>query len=160
MAISRQSVPLLLVLVAALPQAALALTAGQVYERVKDSVVVVKVGDQQGRLVSSGSGVVLPSGDVITNYHVVEAGVRYTVGRGKHIVPATLKAGDPDKDLGLLAAPGLVAEPARLGRTDRLKVGDPVYAVGAPQGLELSSSGSQAPAWEPVWVQSSALLTN
>ena len=33
-----------------------------------------------------------------------------------------------------------MAEPARLGKTDRLKVGDPVYAVDAPQGLELSLS--------------------
>jgi hypothetical protein len=131
---------LALVLVAWLPSMAFAMTPGQVYERVQDSVVVVKVGDQQGRLVSSGSGVVLPSGDIVTNYHVVEAGERYTVGRGKHIVPATLKAGDPEKDFCLLHAPGLVAKPARLGRTDRLKVGDPVYAVGAPQGLELSLS--------------------
>ena len=140
MAISRQSVPLLLVLVAALPQAALALTAGQVYEQVKDSVVVVKAYDQQGKPVGHGSGVMLPSGDIITNHHVVKAGARYTVGRGKQAVPATLKAGDPDKDLCLLNAPGLVAEPARLGKTARLKVGDPVYAVGAPQGLELSLS--------------------
>jgi S1-C subfamily serine protease len=140
MAISRQSVPLLLILVAALPQSALALTASQVYEQVKDSVVVVKAYDQQGNAVGLGSGVMLPSGDIITNYHVVEAGMRYTVGRGKHTVPASPKAGDPDKDLCLLTAPGLVAEPVRLGKTARLKVGEPVYAVGAPQGLELSLS--------------------
>ena len=131
---------LVLALWAALPQAALALTASQVYEQVKDSVVVVKAYDQKGKPVGLGSGVMLPSGDVITNYHVVKAGVRYTVGQGKKSVPATLKAGDPDKDLCLLNAPGLVAEPARLGKTARLKVGDPVYAVGAPQGLELSLS--------------------
>ena len=87
-----------------------------------------------------GSGVMLPSGDVITNYHVVKAGVRYTVGRGKQATPATLKAGDPDKDLCLLTAPGLTAKPARLGKAARLKVGEPVYAVGTPQGLELSLS--------------------
>jgi tetratricopeptide (TPR) repeat protein len=51
-----------------------------------------------------------------------------------------LKAGDPDKDLCLLTAPGLTAKPARLGKAARLKVGEPVYAVGAPQGLELSLS--------------------
>jgi Flp pilus assembly protein TadD len=127
-------------LAAWLPSIAFALTPAQVYERVKDSVVVVKVGDQQGRLVSSGSGVMLPSGDIITNYHVVKGGVRWAVGRGKHVVPANLKWGDCDKDLCLLTAPGLVAEPAHLGKADRLKVGDPVYAVGAPQGLELSLS--------------------
>jgi Flp pilus assembly protein TadD len=131
---------LLLALIAALPPSALALTASQVYEQVKDSVVVVKAYDQKGTLAGLGSGVMLPSGDVITNYHVVKAGVRYTVGRGKQGVPATLKAGDPDKDLCLLTAPGLTAKPARLGRAARLKVGEPVYAVGAPQGLELSLS--------------------
>jgi Flp pilus assembly protein TadD len=149
---------LLLALLAAWPQSALALTASQVYEQVKDSVVVVKAYDQKGKLTGMGSGVILPSGDVITNYHVVKAGVRYTVGRGKQGTPATVKAGDPDKDLCLLHAPGLgvkgphggvfsdtprpplAAKPARLGKAVRLNVGEPVYAVGAPQGLELSLS--------------------
>ncbi|MDO9530925.1 MAG: tetratricopeptide repeat-containing serine protease family protein [Deltaproteobacteria bacterium] len=131
---------LVLTLCATLPQLALALTASQVYEQVKDSVVVVKAYNHKGEPVGLGSGVRLPSGDVITNYHVVKAGVRYTVGRGKQGVPATVKAGDPDKDLCLLTAPGLTAKPARLGRAARLKVGEPVYAVGAPQGLELSLS--------------------
>ncbi len=155
---------LLLTLLAMWPPSALALTASQVYLQVKDSVVVVKAYDQTGKLVSMGSGVMLPSGDVVTNYHVVKAGVRYMAERqvditklsnaelekiangqpmevgAPWIVHATLKAGDPDKDLCLLAAPGLAAKPVRLGKTARLKVGEPVYAVGAPQGLELSLS--------------------
>jgi len=131
---------LLLALSAALPPSALALTASQVYEQVKDSVVVVKSYNQQGKPVGLGSGVRLPSGDVITNYHMVKAGVRYTVGRGKKVTPATLKGADEDKDLCLLTAPGLTAKPVRLGRAAWLKVGEPVYAVGAPQGLELSLS--------------------
>jgi hypothetical protein len=133
-------VPILPVLFATLPPAALALTASQVYEQVKDSVVVVKAYDRQGKPVGLGSGVMLPSGDVITNYHVVKAGVRYMVGQGKKGVPATLKAGDPKKDLCLLSVPGLTGKPARLGQAVKLKVGEPVYAVGAPQGLELSLS--------------------
>lgn len=98
---------LLIALAAWLPSMTFAMTPAQVYERVKDSVVVVKVGDQQGRLVSSGSGVVLPSGDIITNYHVVKRGVRYTVGRGKHIVLATFKGADEAKDLCLTNRPRL-----------------------------------------------------
>jgi len=140
LAVSCRLLFLLLALLAAWPPSALALTASQVYEQVKDSVVVVKAYDQKGKPVGMGSGVMLPSGDVITNYHVVKAGVRYTVGRGQKGVPATVKAGDPDKDLCLLTAPGLTAKPARLGSATRLKVGEPVYAVGAPQGLELSLS--------------------
>jgi S1-C subfamily serine protease len=71
-------------LIAALPQSALALTASQVYEQVKDSVVVVKAYDQKGKLAGLGSGVMLPSGDVITNYHVVKAatvGAKFTWGK-------------------------------------------------------------------------------
>jgi Flp pilus assembly protein TadD len=155
---------LVIALAAWLPSMAFAMTPGQVYESVKDSVVVVKAYDQKGQQVSLGSGVMLPSGEIVTNYHVVKAGVRYMVERQVDItklsnaelekiangqpmvvgapwmVHATLKAGDPDKDLCLLAAPGLAAEPARLGKAARLKVGDAVYAVGAPQGLELSLS--------------------
>jgi len=154
--------PLLLALWVTLPQSALALTASQVYEQVKDSVVVVKAYDQQGKLAGMGSGVMLPSGDVITNYHVVKAGVRYLVGQGKKGVPATLKAGDPDKDLCLLTAPGLTAKPARLGQAARLKVGEPVYAVGAPQGLELSLSEgivSQLRGGPPPLIQTTAAVS-
>ena len=131
---------LAIALAAWLPSLAFAMTPSQVYESVKDSVVVVKVYDRQGKQTGLASGVMLPSGDIVTNYHVVKAGMRYTVGRGKQATPATLKAGDPEIDLGLLTAPGLEANPARLGKAGELKVGEPVYAVGAPEGLELSLS--------------------
>jgi S1-C subfamily serine protease len=101
----RQFVLLLLALVLGIPHLALALTASQVYESVKDSVVVIKAYDQKGKLVGLGSGVMLPSGEVVTNYHVIEVGVRYTVGRGKKATTANVKAGDPDKDLCMLSAP-------------------------------------------------------
>jgi hypothetical protein len=42
-----------------------------------------------------GSGVMLPSGDIITNYHLAAPGERYTVGRDKQAKPATLKAEVP-----------------------------------------------------------------
>jgi Flp pilus assembly protein TadD len=138
--VSWRLVPLLLALLAVLPQSALALTATHVYEQVKDSVVVIRAYDLKGQQVGLGSGVKLPSGDIITNYHVVKAGTRYTVDRGKQTAYAFFKAGDSDMDLCLLTAPGLAAKPARLGKAAKLKVGEPVYAVGAPQGLELSLS--------------------
>ena len=158
----RQLVPLLLALLAIMPQSALALTASQVYEQVKDSVVVVKAYDQKGEQVGLASGVMLPSGDIITNYHVIKAGVRYTVGRGTKATPATLKGGDQDKDLCLLTAPGLAAKPARIGKAVKLKVGEPVYAVGAPQGLELSLSEgivSQLRGGHPPLIQTTAAIS-
>jgi tetratricopeptide (TPR) repeat protein len=131
---------LVLALTALLPNVALALTGSQVYERVKDSVVVVKAYDRAGKTIGLGSGVVLPSGDIVTNYHVVKTGVRYMVDQRGKTAAASLKGSDPDKDLALLLAPGMAAQPVRLGQAAKLKVGQPVYAVGAPQGLELSLS--------------------
>ena len=134
------SLSLILAFLAIMPPAALALSGSQVYARVQDSVVVVMAFDRAGKAVGLGSGVALPSGDIVTNYHVVKTGVRYMVGQKGKTAPAFLQGKDPDKDLALLSAPGLTAAPARLGQASRLQVGDKVFAVGSPQGLELSLS--------------------
>jgi hypothetical protein len=125
---------------ALLPVPSRALTPAQVFDKVKDAVVVVKTLDAQGKVRGQGSGVLLSSGRVATNCHVVEGGVSYRVGRGERLVSATLYVEDSDKDICLLDAKGIEGKPAQLGKAADLKVGDPVYAVGAPKGLELSLS--------------------
>ena len=119
----------------------LALTPAQVFDKVKDSVVVVKTLNADGKAKAQGSGVLISSGRVATNCHVVEGGASYRVGRGKQLVSATLYAEDDDKDVCLLDAKGIQGKTAELGKAAGLKVGDPVYAVGTPEGLELSISG-------------------
>jgi len=123
-----------------LPVLGHALTPSQVFDKVKDAVVVVKTLDTRGKLEGQGSGVLLSSGRVATNCHVIEGGTSYLVGRGKQFVPATLYAGDEGKDICIFDAKGIDGKPVQLGRAASLKVGDRVYAVGAPQGLELSLS--------------------
>jgi tetratricopeptide (TPR) repeat protein len=154
---------LLLVLVALMPQVALALTGSQVFERVQDSVVVVIATDRAGKTVGQGSGVLLPFGGIITNYHVIKAGKKYKVSQFGKAVPASLEASNPDKDLALLSPQGLdVTMPARLGQTSKLKVGEPVYAVGAPHGLELSLSEgivSQLRGGNPPLIQTTAAVS-
>jgi hypothetical protein len=125
---------------AILPVTGHALTPAQVFDKVKDSIVVVKTLDAHGEVKTQGSGVLLPSDRVATNCHVVEGGVSYLAGRGEEFMPATLYAEDGDKDICLLDANGIQGKPALLGKAAGLKVGNPVYAVGAPQGLELSLS--------------------
>jgi cytochrome c-type biogenesis protein CcmH/NrfG len=117
-----------------------ALTPTQVFDKVRDTVVVVKTLDTEGKLKAQGSGVLVLSGRVATNCHVVEGGISYRVGRGDRLVSATLYAEDADKDICILTAKGVAGKSAQLGKATNLKVGDPVYAVGAPKGLELSLS--------------------
>jgi S1-C subfamily serine protease len=152
----------ILLLVFLWPVLALALSASQVFEQVKDSVVVVKALNRQGKQVGLGSGVVLPGGEVATNHHVATAGERLQVGAHGRYVPAFLLASDPERDLALLSAPGLAATPARLGRAGGLKVGDKVFAVGAPYGLELSLSEgivSQLRGGPPPLIQTTAPIS-
>ena len=147
---------------ATIPIHAHALTPGQVFDKVKDSVIVVKTLDAQGKVKSQGSGVLLPSGKIATNCHVVEGGASYHVGRGKDLVRATLYAEDGDKDICFLDAKGITGKPGQLGKTAGLKVGDTVYAVGAPQGLELSLSDgivAQLRGGPPPLIQTTAAIS-
>jgi len=145
-----------------LPAQVYALTPGQVFDKVSDAVVVVKTLDAQGNLKTQGSGVLFPSGKIATNCHVVEEGASYLVGRSKQLVSATLYAEDGDKDICLLDAKGIEGKPAQLGKAASLKVGVPVYAVGAPMGLELSLSDgivSQLRGGPPPFIQTTAAIS-
>ncbi len=123
-----------------LPTPVHALTPAQVFNKVKDAVVVVKTLDARGKVKGQGSGVLLPSGKVATNCHVVAGGDSYRVGHGKELIPAALYAEDDDKDICLLDAQGVEGKPAEFGSAADLKAGDPVYVVGALKGLKLSHS--------------------
>jgi S1-C subfamily serine protease len=128
-ATARQAVPRAIcaaVFLTVVPVPAHALPPDQVFNTVKDAVVVVTTLDTQGRLKSQGSGVLISPGRVATNCHVVRGGPSYHVGRGEQRAAATLYAEDGDKDICLLDATGIGGEPAQLGQAANLKVGDPV----------------------------------
>ena len=119
----------------------------QAVDQTKDTVVML---DVLGNL--SGAGVVIDrSGIVLTNYHVVAPllGVDPRRGRGEaHLavrfrdgrtVRAEIVAADGTEDLALLrlgVEEGEVVPAAPMGSSAELKVGQAVYAVGCPVGLE------------------------
>ncbi len=92
----------------------------------------------------------------------MEGGVSYLVGREEAFVPSAVFGGDADKDFCVRDAGGLSGKPAQQGRAADLNVGDPVYAVGAPQGLELSISDgivSQLRGGQPPLIQTTAAIS-
>lgn len=116
-----------------------ALTAQEIYRLVNPSVVTVmaSLGDDTG--VSVGTGVVFTSdGYIVTNYHVVEGGreciVALDVG---YTYPAKYVAGDEENDLAVLKIDERDLPAAEFGDSDLLSVGDKVYAIGNPLGVEL-----------------------
>jgi S1-C subfamily serine protease len=121
-----------------LPDAQMAKVAAAV----ADSVVTIQaVSDSEG---SQGSGVVVDGrGYVVTNNHVIsEAALspdkfKMTVifNDGKE-ARANLVGRDPDTDLAVLKVDNVdKLTVARLGDSDKLRVGDQVMAAGAPLGL-------------------------
>lgn len=128
--------------------------ANTVFEAVSKSVVSVHVYDAQPgarKRVSLGSGVVLGRGRVLTNCHVIAPGLASTtrpselpievkVAGARTALKGKVANADPQRDLCALAVAGLDAPPVKLGSTRGLKVGQAVYAVGAPRGLELTLS--------------------
>lgn len=121
-----------------------ALTPGAVYDKVNPSVVTVL--GQQRSYSSVGTGIVL-SGDgyVLTNHHVI-AGcsacrVWLTGPYGENLsYEAELVGSDEEQDLAVLKIDGQDLPAAEFGVSDDLQVGDRVYAIGNPLGLELRNT--------------------
>ena len=114
----------------------------QVAQSVADSVVTVEaVSDQEG---SQGSGIVIDGrGYIVTNNHVISDAAnnpsqyKMTVvfNDGKE-VPANLVGRDPKTDLAVLKVDNVDnLRVARLGDSDKVRVGEEVIAAGAPLGL-------------------------
>ena len=138
------------------------LAPDQIFEKVKDSVVVVRVLNKQGKIKGQGSGVVLPSGKIATNFHVTTNGSSYQVGQDGKFTKGIIFAGDKDKDICILDVQERIGNPVELGSASDLKVGKTVYAVGAPQGLELSLSNgivSQLRGSSPPVIQTTAAIS-
>jgi len=86
-----------------------------------------------------GSGVVIGAdGLILTNHHVIEKAETIKVRlENQNEYDATVVGRDPKTDLALIRADfdAEGPQPAELGDSDRLRVGDGVMAVGNPFGL-------------------------
>ncbi len=125
-------------------------TAAEIYEKVSPSIVVVQIYDEEGKAIGFGSGVVVPGGDVATNCHVVEKAAMIKVHQGGKDYNAVLHYNDQNRDVCSLSVPGMRVPPIPIGTTKNVKVGSKIYALGAPQGLELSLSEGIISSLRPV----------
>ncbi|MDE2233996.1 MAG: trypsin-like peptidase domain-containing protein [Gammaproteobacteria bacterium] len=95
-------------------------------------------GAPRDRMLNSlGSGVIVSSdGYILTNYHVISGAESIQVGvsDGRSAV-AHVVGVDPDTDLALLKISLPRLKPIHMGRSDNLRVGDVVLAIGDPYGV-------------------------
>ena len=112
-----------------------------VFENAWRSIVVIRQGEKQG------SGVIVRPNVVATNCHVVDSYGRIVIYKHDNrrattdtTFNAVIQHQDKDRDFCLLNVAGLQGQPAKVRRYGTLKIGEDVYAVGSPKGLDLSLS--------------------
>jgi len=124
-------------------------------DRVFPSLVNIRVitaryfkGDERKGL-SVGSGTVIsPEGHVLTNYHVVQNGLKFTCTLNNKVeISAVLVGEDPLTDLAVLKLDaqeleekGISLSHAKLGDSDAMVIGDTVMSMGSPWALSRSVS--------------------
>ncbi len=101
--------------------------------------------EEKEELSSTGSGVVIGKGFVLTNYHVVEdaSSLRVTVTDDSNSTTeyaATLVAYDESLDIAIVYATDLDLPAVTLGDSDSLQVGDWAICIGNPLGFSKTTT--------------------
>jgi hypothetical protein len=112
----------------------------ELFKRLAPSVFVVEALDGSGAPVALGSAVALRPNEIVTNCHVAERGVTLRVKQGSRSWAAELMREDADNDICRLRVSNLQALPVKTRPSAGVAVGERVFAIGSPEGLELTFS--------------------
>ncbi len=129
-------------------------TTINIYNNAKPSVVHVTATAEQGggfglnvqEMKDTGTGFIWDrDGHIVTNFHVVEnavvnnGGVQVTLADQTNAIDASVVGYYPDKDIAVIRITpplGVELTPIKLGKSSDLKVGQSVFAIGNPFGLD------------------------
>ncbi len=115
------------------------LSATQIYQQDSPGVISIKAVTSQGE--DSGTGIVLnEQGLILTNAHVINGASSITVspgGSSSTTRSATLVGEEANSDLALIRVDpsGLGLKPLKLVSSSSVQVGNSVFAIGNPYGL-------------------------
>jgi hypothetical protein len=116
-----------------------ALDAEALFKLLSPSVVTVE--NYRGKEEALGSGVAVSATEILTNCHVIEGAKKILVKQDKKEWVGKVSRSDPASDRCVLSVPEGKFKPAPGVRAyDDLKVGEPLYTLGSPNGLELTLS--------------------
>jgi Trypsin-like serine proteases, typically periplasmic, contain C-terminal PDZ domain len=112
--------------------------ASDVFSKASKSIVYIITYDSKQTPISFGSGVVIAKNKVITNCHVLEEAIYVQIKYDNNFYYAELSNHDVKHDLCILKIDYLNAPIVSLRNSDTLRIGEKVYTIGAPLGLELN----------------------
>ncbi len=112
--------------------------AGKIFKDNSKSVVVVVTYNEKGEPISQGSGFIVRSdGAVVTNYHVISKAKDIKIKAGGKILDVEgLIYSDKENDLVILKAKGEKLPVVKLGDIAKANIGEKVYVISSPEGLE------------------------
>lgn len=110
----------------------------EIFEMYNKSIVVIYPVDFNGQVTGQGSGVILKDkGMVITNFHVFAGAEKMIIVHGEDTLQYEAIIGvDVEKDVLLAKLEGYECANIPVGNSDNIKIGEEVYAIGSPMGLE------------------------
>ena len=121
------------------------LSPADVYKKVERAIYIVfaapSIADARARNMVQGSAVAITDHLLLTNCHVVKGRPEIRIVQDKAITKATLVAGDMTADRCIIKTDGQPLEPvAGVRAFEDLSVGERVFAIGTPRGLEKTLS--------------------
>ena len=115
-----------------------ALSAQEIYRKVNPSTVTILTGKRDGSVLIGTGVIITEDGYILTNAHVIAGGSECcaVLDTGEQY-NARLLGLDEEKDLAVIKVEAAGLPAAEFGDSDALSVGDTVYAIGNPLGVEL-----------------------
>lgn len=116
-----------------------ALTPEEIAEKAFPASVMLVMVDENGKPDKTGSGFFVSRNIIVTNYHVVEGthgGIVKCIGSSRKSKITDIVAVNQAFDIALLRVEQSSGAKIVLGDSTKLKIGQPIFVVGSPRGLE------------------------
>jgi len=114
------------------------LTGQQIAKKALSSTVYLKTINANGDVFGSGSGFIVGSGKIATNYHVIKGATSVyakLVEKDDWYYVDSIAATDELHDLAILTVSNIPSLPLVIADSDNVEIGEHIYAVGNPQGF-------------------------
>ncbi|MDR3600487.1 MAG: cell wall-binding repeat-containing protein [Desulfosporosinus sp.] len=121
------------------PSSTTTLGSSEIAKLLKPSIVYIEVFDSDGNEIGTASGVIATSdGEIFTNYHVIDgaSSAKITLSDGRVLNVTEISGYDPKYDAVVLKVTANNLQPAKFNLSSSAQIGDKIYTLGNPLGLE------------------------
>lgn len=119
------------------------LSPSDIYDKVNPSVFCIEVKTDSNTLAGSGF-FIDGNGTAVTNYHVIDGinSAKVRLCDGKTYAVDKIVGLDSARDIAIIHVDISKSKAVKLGNSNRIKVGESVYAIGYPESFTLGSQDS------------------